>query len=183
MNRLRRVKDSIERRKDFNEARRILDNSPSSSLGSNVFSTEKTIRDEKEDLTLISRDRGNGRASLGIRFLELASISFLGKNLDSMVKFDTIPVFVNLRFFYSDDLNDVEKVDIIARSLGVDEFLEILRINNSSLLPEINDRFMETFNTVIEGNFRVSNSRRLLALCRVLVTRTIEIQNRNRVES
>lgn len=180
MNRLHRVKDSIERRNDFSEARRILDNAPGAALDSTTFVKHQTMRDIDEDKTRIARDRGNGRASLGIRFLELASISFIGKNLDSVIKFDTVPSFVDLRVFYSTSLTEEQKVSTIARSLGVEEFVTVLKKNNSSLLSEVNSRFLETFNEVESGGFRVSNSRRLLAFCRLLASRTLLIQEQSR---
>ena len=176
MDRLRRVKDSIERRKDFTEARRILDNAPESSFGSSAFVTHKAKRDLTEDFTLISRDRGNGRASSGIQFLELVSISFKGKNLDSMTKFDTVPIYVSLRVFYFTGLSQIDKANTIARSLGVDEFVEILRVNRSPLYTEAIERFVEVFEQVRGGTFRVRDSRRLLTFCRLLASRTVIMQ-------
>lgn len=181
MNRLRRVKDSIERRRDFTEARRILDNAPNAFLDSREFATQKSIRDIDEDRTLISRDRGNGRASSGIRFLELVSISFAGKNLDSMVKFDTVPIYVNLRVFYFTELSDLDKSLTIARSLGVEEFLEMLRIQRSELFSEAITRFKEVFEEVKSGSFRFSNNRRLLSFCRLLVDRALVKQREKRI--
>lgn len=179
MSRLNRIKTSIEKNRNFEEARRILNDSPSGRFSSeNIdFVPFQSQNDRTEDNTLISRDRGNGRASSGIQFLELMALIFSGKELDSMLKFDRVPQYVSPRAFFNTTLTDTQKVNIISRSLGVEDFVDMERRNNSDFTTSIMQRFLTVFEEVTNGTFRVRDSRSLLAFCRVLVRGAL---NRNR---
>lgn len=178
MSRLKRIKNSVEKNRDFDEARRILRNEPSIFFPNDIeFVTHKRQTDNREDITLISRDRGNGRASSGIKFLELISLSFTGKELDSLLKFDKLPLYVNPGVFYNQQLNDEDKVYVIARSLGVEELINIVRNSNNNFFNSIQERFLQVFNEVKEGTFRVEDSRSLLSFCRIISRTAINTNN------
>src|SRR5690554_5092390 len=87
-------------RNDFDQVRRIVDASRRT-LPSRLFAPERTIADREIPVNVenIKTDRGNGRVSQGLIFLELVSNIFKGKNVESVLKFDKVPVYVNPKNF------------------------------------------------------------------------------------
>lgn len=175
--RLQRVKNFVDGR-NFDAARRVLEEVPTfGNVPANEFLTYRDQIDKLEDTSLISRDRGNGRASRGIQFLELVSLSFSGKELGSLLRFDKVPRFIDPTTFSVTTLTDVERVRAVAKSLGVEEFLTIEQREKSAIADTAFSRFLLVFDEVREGTFRVSSSRSLLALCRILVRTAINTRN------
>jgi len=179
MSRLNRVRRSIEKNNDFAEARRILNEQELPFFTDGRLVLHKSQVDEKEDKTNIINDRGNGRASRGMRFLELMAVSFKGKELDSLLMFDKIDFPVNPQAFHRTTISDREKVNLIAKSLGVEDFINIERMNNTTFSNNISERFIAVFNDVIDGTFLVRANRPLLSFCRGLVRRAINTRNAN----
>lgn len=175
MNRLQQVKSLIDR-KQFAAAKKILEDAPEfGTIPSRDFLSFKSPEDKIEDPTLISRDRGRGRASSGIQFLELISLSFSGRELNSVLKFNKIPVYINPAVFSVPNLTNEIKINAISKALGVDSFLTTEIRQKSAAANIAAKKFLEVFEEVKKGTFRVqiANSTSLLATCRVLVRTAI----------
>lgn len=173
LNRLNRIRNAVEENRDFDRAREILSDAQSSYARDIAFTPHENQLDQDEDKSNISRDFGSGRASKGMRFLELISFMFLGKEADSVLRFDTIPNYVNHREFFAATLTNEQKVNIIAKSLGVDEFVTIIRLHNLPIMNTVNTRFVEVFDIVTDGSFRVVDNKSLRSFARTIAKSAI----------
>lgn len=169
MSKLQKIKDLVESG-NFEQAKvELLIDSSELLLSTQVeVGQYKPVIDPFDSL----HDRGNGRVSDGIRFLELTSIFFTGKTVNSMLKFDTVKRYVNPQEFLQTNSND-RKIELIAKSLGIEEALNSIRRQDKLYYETFTNILLDTYAAVETGNFRFDDNRRLLAICRGLYRRVI----------
>lgn len=156
----------------FDEARfRLLNLPQSDSLQSTLPENIDTTSPSIDSANLVIIDRGNGRVSQGLRFLELVSLSFRGRELNSVLSRRETPIFVPIDSF-SSQVNNEDRVRIVAKSLGV---LELLQVLPPRTLDMISKQFIPVFSTVVDGNFLERENRRLLRFCRHIASRVLNI--------
>lgn len=171
MSKLQRIKDLVESGQ-FEEAKTELLADSSEFL---LSEREKNRRYKQErDINLDPfnslHDRGNGRISDGLRFLELTSLFFTGKTVNSMLKFDTVKRYVNPLEFLQNNSNE-RKIELMAKSLGIESALTVIRDRDRAYYQTFTNILLAAYEEVETGTFRFDDNEDIIALCRGLFRR------------
>ena len=159
------VRNAINRG-NFKEARKILE-MQSQNLPTSIGPMFSPERETQIDTTYsdLRNDYGSGRFSRGMIFLELVSLSKKGKNLESVLLFDRIPQYSNVKSMDT-ITTDTEKANFIATSVGVENLVDELRIFKKDLYDVSEDRLVEVFDEVNSGQFLRKNNEDFLPFYR-----------------
>ena len=170
MNRLQKIKNLV-RSNNFEEAKRELLSEPLPILdGRQARESYKRSEEISKDPYNNINDRGFGRVSNGLRFLELVTLLFTGKTINSVLQFDRVPRYVDPIIFLRDN-SEHEKIKIIVKSLGMYEPIETLKVIDKEYYDSIKYIFLNVYKEVESGFFRFDNNREVLAISRSIIRR------------
>jgi hypothetical protein len=168
MSKLQQIRQAIESG-DFDRAKDILASS-NNTISSFSLDTQPEQPQPKDTLN-INKTRGVvGRINDGMQFLELITLTFSGKDENSVLKFDKLPRFVNPFFFRMENTDEV-KINLIRLSLGIDSYIQ--EISDREFINSINEECLKVYDDVTSGTFRIQNNRRILILSRALARRVL----------
>lgn len=171
MSQLQQIRDLI-RSGNFDQAKEeLLNNSSNFVLSNNQpLVPYKRLEEVNIDPFNSKYDRGSGRISKGMRFLELIALMFKGKTVTSMLNFDRIPQYTNPSEFLQNN-SEERKIELVSISLGIEEPLAIMRTKDRAYYDAFTQILLNTYNSVESAEFRYDDNKEILALCRGLYRR------------